>query len=241
MSDTYGEAEELEALRQWWLKNWKALVAGVVIGLVAIGGWQGWTRHQAAQRVNAASMYADFQQAMAGNKNGDVHAIAAALAAKYASTPYASDAALKLAQADVSHLRFDDAAKRLQWVVQHGNDAGTRAVAQLRLAAVLWQQGKNDAALKLLARPSAGFAGLYAALRGDIDSAAGQRDAARVAYELALKDLPAGAADRVSIQDKLDDLAGLASTTAKAAKPATAATAAGAVQSASAATTEHAK
>lgn len=201
------ETEELEAVRRWWSENWKALVAGLVIGLGAIFGWQGWKQHRTEHRMTAAHMYADFQQALIGDNDSDVRAIVKTLTADYNDTPYASAAQLKLAQSDVSHARFEDAAKRLQWVVDHGDDLGTRNIAQLRLAAVLWQLGKNEEALKQLAHPAPAFDGLYAALQGDIELSAGHRDKARAAYEKALEALPRDSVARPTVQQKLGDLA----------------------------------
>ncbi len=207
MSNGYGDAEQLEVLHQWWTDNWKALVAGLVLGVGGIFGWQSWNAHRAEHRAAAANMFVDFQQALIGDKDSDVRAIVEKLTKDYADTPYAADAQLKLAQADVSHARFEDAASRLQWVADHGNDSGTRNVAQLRRAAVLWQLGKTDEALKQLAHPVPEFAGLFAALRGDIELSAGNRDAARKAYTEALAALPADSAGRPTIQQKRDDLA----------------------------------
>lgn len=207
MSDGYGEAEQLEILRRWWADNWKALVAGLVLGLGGIFGWQGWNSHRAEHRAAAANMFVDFQQALVGDKDSDVRAIVEKLTKDYADTPYAADAQLKLAQSDVSHARYEQAASRLQWVVEHGNDAGTRNVAQLRRAAVLWQLGKREDALALLAHPAPAFVGLFAALRGDIELSAGNRAAARKAYADALAALPADSAERSTVQQKLDDLA----------------------------------
>lgn len=218
MAEDYSDSAQLEAVLRWLHENWKALVSGLVIGLAVVLGWQGWVRHQASHRAEAAHMYADFQQALAGKKNKDVHAIAKSLTADYDNTPYASMAELKLAQADVSHARFKDAAKRLQWVADHGADVGTRSIARLRLAAVLWQDGKAQAALKQLAHPAPAFKGLYAELRGDIALSLKDRSAARAAYHEALAALPAKSVERPTVQHKLADLAGVAASSASGSK-----------------------
>lgn len=220
MSDVYGDNEQLEALHRWWLENWKSLVAGLAVGIAVVVGWQVWTHHRATHRATAARMYADFSGALVGNKNKDVHAIAKTLTADYANTPYASMAELKLAQANVSNGQFKDAAKRLEWVAEHGNDTATRNIATLRLAAVKWQIGEGDAALKLLAHPSPAFAGLYAALRGDIQLSGKHIKAARKAYTQALAALPQDSTARPMVQHKLDDLGGLPEVAKAPASPA---------------------
>lgn len=207
MSDAYGDTEELEALRHWWSENWKTLIAGVVIGLVGVGAWQGWTRYQAAHRTQAANLYADFQRALMQDGGAGAPAVARKLTAEYSGTPYASVAELKLAQEDVAKASYGDAAKRLEWVADHGDDAGLRSVAQLRLAAVLWQEGKDMDALAKLAHPPKNFAGLYAELRGDIQLSRGDKTAARSAYEEALTALPKDSAQRTTVQAKLSGIA----------------------------------
>lgn len=216
MSDVYSDNEQLEALRHWWSENWKALVAGLVLGLAAVIGWQLWRHHRATHQATAAQMYTDFSGALVGKQDKDVHAIAEALTADYANTPYASIAQMKLAQADVTYHRYDDAAKRLQWVVEHGNDAATRNIAGLRLAAVMWQQGKNGDALKQLAHPAPEFVGLYAALRGDIEASQNKVAAARAAYQEALAALPKDSVERPTIEHKLGSLPVAPAATAKA-------------------------
>ncbi|HEX7380613.1 MAG TPA: tetratricopeptide repeat protein [Nevskiaceae bacterium] len=207
MSDAYGDSEELEALRHWWSENWKTLVAGVVIGLIGVGVWQGWTRYQAAHRMAAANLYADFQHALTQDKGAGAPAVAQKLTADYGGTPYASVASLKLAQEDVSKSQYAAAAERLQWVADHGDDAGLRSVARLRLAAVLWQEGKDMDALAKLAHPPKNFTGLYAELRGDIQASRGDKAAARSAYEEALAALPQDSAERTTVQAKLSGIA----------------------------------
>lgn len=208
MSANYEEDAQVEALRRWWSENWKALVFGLALGLAGIFGWQAWNRHKAAHRLQAATVYGDLEQSMKGDKNADVKSLADQLVHQFDDTPYAAEAQFKLAQADVTHGRFDDAATRLQWVADHGNDAGVRAIATLRLAAVRWQLGKSDQALALLRQPPAGFAGLYDGLRGDILIGENKPADARKAYQQALAALPAESTERDGITQKLESLAG---------------------------------
>jgi len=207
---TYDEDAQIETLRRWWDDNWKALVAGLVIGLAGIFGWQMWHRHQVAHQLQAATLYQDMTQAMTGKKDADVKAIVERLKKDFDNTPYAAQAELKLAQTDVAYGRFDSAADHLQWVVDHADDDGIRAIARLRLAAVQWQLGKDDDALKLLQQPPKTYIALYGELRGDILMDRKKTTEARSAYQQALAALPADSIDRGALQHKLDNLAGVA-------------------------------
>lgn len=204
------EDAQVEALRRWWSDNWKALVAGLVIGLIGIFGWRFWQSYQVKQQQQASALYQNMNQAMSGKKNGDIKGLANQLKQNYGSTPYAAAAQLKLAQASLANGRLADAAKSLKWVAYHADDKGIRAIAKLRLAAIEWQQGKDEAALKLLQNPLPSFAALYAEQRGDILLDQKKLEQAQQAYAQALAELPSDSAERTTVQQKLDSLAGAA-------------------------------
>jgi predicted negative regulator of RcsB-dependent stress response len=201
------DEEELENLKRWFKENWIALASGLVIGFGAIGGWQFWKTRIETRALQASQMYEDFTKDLAESKPEDATAIADKLQAEFAGTPYASAAALRMAQVKVAAKDLDGALKRLDWVVEHGEEDGIRKLAGLRKARVLWQQAKPDEALKLLSGDAGQYASLYAELRGDIAYSRNDREAARKAYQAALDTAPEAAANRELLQQKLDDLA----------------------------------
>lgn len=211
MSSHYEEEAEVAALKQWWKENWAALAAGLVIGLGAIFGWQGWQRYQAGQREQASQIFEDLNKAYAANQADEAVKLGETLLKDFSATPYASAAALRMAAAAVDGAKLEEATSRLSWVVKNSSDAGLRQLAQLRQARVLWAQGKADEALKLLDSDAGVYAALYAELRGDILLAKGDRPAAQQAYQ---KALAAAAEDdrgvRESLRRKLDDLTDVA-------------------------------
>ena len=206
MATHYEEEAEVENLKRWWKENWKSLVAGLVIGLGGIGGYEGYRRYQQEQSAQASQIYEDLKASISAKKADDAVAMGDKLVKDFAGTPYATDAALRLAQQAVGLGKLDDAAARLQWVADHGKDDGLRELARLRLARVLWQQKKDADALKLLDGEHGGYSALFSELRGDIKLAQGDRAAARAAYEAALKATDP-ASDTTSLQRKLDELA----------------------------------
>jgi len=201
----YEDEAEVENLKRWWKENWKSLVAGLVIGLGGIGGYEGYRRYNLGQAEQASQVYEDLKGAIINKKADEAVAIGDSLIKNFGKTPYATGAALRLAQLAVEQGKLDDAAARLQWVAGNSKDDGLRDLAKLRLARVLWQQKKPDDALKQLEGQTGAYGALASELRGDIKLAQGDRTAARAAYEEAVKATAAGA-DTGSLQRKLDEL-----------------------------------
>jgi predicted negative regulator of RcsB-dependent stress response len=207
----YEDEAEVAALKKWWNENWTALLAGLVVGLGAIFGWQGWQRYQDSQAQQASQMFEDMKQAYATAKSADGQRMGETLLAEFAGTPYAAAAAFRMAAVAVEAGDLQQAGARLDWVIQRSDDEGLRQLAQLRKARVLWTQDQADAALKLLDGKPGVYGALYEELRGDILLARGERAGAHKAYEKALT-LAAedDRAIRESLQRKLDDLTDVA-------------------------------
>lgn len=208
MTAHFDDEAQAEQLKQWWKDNWKALVAGLVLGVGAIFGWEGWKDYRESRAGQASQMFEDMKEALRQARTDEAVKIGDALAKEHADTPYASGAALFLAAEAARANDLDGAVARLQWVEQYGKDDGLKQIARLRQARVLWQQDKLDEALKKLDGKSEGFEALAEELRGDIRLAQGDRKAARESYEKALAAAAADdAATRTSLQRKIDDLA----------------------------------
>ena len=206
----YEDEAQVEQLRRWWRENWMALAGGLVLGLAGIFGWEAWQGHRTAQSEQASQIYEDLKK-LPADKGSQATELGRKLADEFSGTPYAAQAALYLANLAVQTADWDAARTQLEWVVANADDPGLKKIARLRLARVLWQQGKLDDALsRLEIKDEDAFASLYQELRGDIQVARGDRAAARSAYEKALQLGPA-AANREGLQRKLDDLAGASS------------------------------
>jgi predicted negative regulator of RcsB-dependent stress response len=223
----YDDEAQVEQVKKWLRENWFPLASGLALGLAVIFGWQSWGAHQDARAGAASHIFDDLGRAGDVNKYDDAKAMADRLVKDFSDTPYAAAGALKLAQLAVQDNKLDDAAARLQWVVdfeqhpgllarlgaqlhlRHGAyDVALLPLARLRLAEVLWQQNKPDDALKQLDGDAGAFASEYAELRGDIKLGQGDRVAARTDYQQAVQALGADAPGRLAgLQRKLDDLA----------------------------------
>jgi len=201
------EQEQLEELKAWWKDNRNQIIGALLIAVVAIGGWRGWQYYYHNQSAQAAMLYSEFVRQLQGNDAGRVNDAAAAMMDRFASTAYASRAALLAAQVNEHGKDATRAKAQLQWVIDHAGEAELRDVARLRLAALLLDEAKYAEAMSLLkAEHSASFDGLYADLRGDVLGAQGKADEARSAYKLAYEKTDPKSMYRNLIQMKLDAL-----------------------------------
>ena len=207
MTTHYDDEAQAEQLKAWWKENWMALAAGLAIGLAGIFGWQGWQNHQQQRAGEASQMFEELKKLYSESQTDRAPALVDKLVADFGSTPYAVNAQLRAAAEAVKAGDYAAAQTRLAWVREHASDDGLRAVAQLRIARLQWQQGDTDAALKTLDGAKGAFAPLADELRGDIQLAKGDAGAARAAYEKAFAATAEDQPSRQLLQRKLDDLA----------------------------------
>ena len=206
MSTYQTEEEQVEAIKKWWKDNGKSVIGGVVLGFAIIGGWQGWQGHQRDKGEVASSYYDAMRQAVQAGQYDKAVEDGKRLIGEYGGTAYASFAALELAK--LSYERGEKAAARgqLEWVAESARDPSIRELARLRLGALLLDMKDTEALQALLAaQPLPAFAGEFAALRGDLEVALGNQDAAREAYRQALSE---GVEDAGLLRMKLVEVGG---------------------------------
>jgi len=199
------EEEQVESIKKWWKENGRSVIAGAMIGLGAVFGWRWWVDH--TNRVAQDASHA-FEQILSRAETGDTAPVlsqAQALESEFGGSSYAAFSALITAELKYAEGNKDGARADLEKVIGAAPDAGIRAIAVLRLARILLDQGNPSAAAALLSShpPSSSFAGDYAALRGDLAAGEGDTAGARKAYQEALQQNASSAA---LIQLKLDNL-----------------------------------
>jgi len=200
------EEEQLERIREWWQKNGKAVILGVIAAIIAAVSVQSWMVNQRAHTETASAEYAQLLQYIDSDQ-AKAAGVADRIISDYDDTIYATMAALLQARLAVEKSDWDKAAASLSWAMENSDDDGLRHVARLRLARVLMQQDKTDAALALLVDVEQGaFSANYQELLGDIYLLKGDKDKARAAYAKAVVMSTAGGNNRL-LQMKLDDLA----------------------------------
>jgi len=203
------EQERVEALKAWWNDNGKWLILAIVLAAAVFGAMRGWQYWHAKQNAEAAMLFAEVIKQVSSNDPKRVNDAAAAVVDRYGSTINATRAELLAAQVNIQFGDGATAATQLQWVIDHAPDENLQDVARLKLASLRLDEKKYDDALKLLdAEHPDSFTGLYVDLKGDVLSAQGKKDEARVAYRQALDKIDAKSNYRELIQMKLDALGG---------------------------------
>ncbi len=187
------EQEQLDQLKAFWQK-YRNLITGVatvvLFAYAAYSGYQWWRNSQAA---SASQLYETMIVAI--NKGDKDQTLLAAddLQKQFPRTPYAAMSSLVAAKIASD---AGDAAKAidyLRWAAQNAADDGYLALAKLRLAAQLIEQGAEkdfaeaDAILK--EKPISGFEALWLERRGDWYLAQKKITDARASYEAAWKQL----------------------------------------------------
>lgn len=199
------QQEQFEAIKSWWAQYGKLAIVTVVGGLLVVGGIRGWHYYRNSQAASAVALFSQLQGAERASDHKKVRDIAAQMIEHYGSTEYAAIAALAAAKSDFDTGDLAAAKARLQWAIENAKEDELRDVARLRLARVLIDEKKPDAALKLLeAKHGDSFTGLYADVKGDVLLTQGKRQEARAAYQVALDKSDAASPLRQIIQLKLD-------------------------------------
>lgn len=201
------EQEQVDALKAWWKENSNWVYALGTVALLAFAGSQFWKQHQANQASGAASLYAEVMKQTASGDDKRIGDAVDALVDRYSGSPYATRAQMLAAQFNHQAGDVARAKARLWWVIEHADEHSLQHVARLKLAAMLLDEKQHEDALKHLntAHPAA-FDGVYADLKGDVLSAMGKTEDARIAYKQALEQSDAQTVQRNLIQLKLDGL-----------------------------------
>ena len=180
------EEQQVQALKDWWSENGRAVIAGVVLGVGVIGGWTLWQGHVEKKTVAASDAFSGAIAALAQNDTDTALNLADEAVDDNAGHLYASYANLAAARAAVEKEDLAEAASRLQWVVDNAPQDDVKLIAQVRLARV--QGATGDAAAGLASLPSSfpdAFTGLVEEARGDLHVLDGDTEAARSAYQAA--------------------------------------------------------
>jgi predicted negative regulator of RcsB-dependent stress response len=215
------EKEQLEALKRWMRENGLAIVAGVAVAALGLGGYRWWQAHQNGADLAAGAMFVQMENAFAQGDRTHAFILLGDLERRYPSSPYADQAKLASAKAFVEDNQLGRAADELRDVMQHTRDPILKPIARLRLARVQIAQHQPAQALATLNDADAGaLAAQYAEARGDAYYAMGQKATALAQYRLARATDTGGDSDSGLLDLKISDLAADVST--PAAKPAAA-------------------
>jgi predicted negative regulator of RcsB-dependent stress response len=204
MSVYQTEEEQVEAIKRWWKENSTSVITGLILGLSAVFGWQGWTSYQNRTGSQASVAFSQMVGAIEGGNSTSAVKQAEIIIDKYEGSHYSVFAAMATARLKLESGDRAGATSSLEWVIQQADEPALRHLAQLNLARIKLDEGALDEAEKLASTQAGEFMGEFTVLKGDIALAKGDRTAAIEAYTLAMaqeKDY------RPLLQMKLDDLA----------------------------------
>jgi len=201
------DEETLEALKRWWKENGKSVIGGLVIGVSAIVGFKQWTGFNQEQAESASSLYQSMTENKSDEKSDEFYATGEELVLDYSGTPYAALASLVMAKKLVEQNKYQEAIKKLNWLLSNSSDDGVKHIARIRLARVLISEKQMDKALALVKdQHSASFKLEYNELRGDVFVATGKLSLATEAYKSALATNIKNKQKREFIEMKLHDI-----------------------------------
>lgn len=212
MDDLQSEKEQIEEMRAWWSEYGRYAIAGVVIAVALLFGFNQYQSSKLEAEIAASELYEELVTHVLDGDLDQAEAVTSALTTDYANTSYAAQSKLAIAKLYMDVNRDQDAADTLRELLEmRGNDE-LRNVGRLRLARVLLYQDKAQEVVDLLgARDDPGFNALYAETLGDAYAALGLIEQAEAAYLEALADA-SQTVNRALVQMKLTDLPPASST-----------------------------
>jgi predicted negative regulator of RcsB-dependent stress response len=199
------EQEQLDQLKAFWAKYGNTITWIAIVALSVFAGWNFYQRHLLSQAGQAAGMYDELVRVAASKDLAKVERVFADIKEKYPSTTYAQQAALMASKALAEGGKPEQAKGALGWIAEKSEDAGYRAIARLRLSAILVDAKALDEALTQLKGDfPAEFAGLVADRRGDIYALQGKKAEAKAEYERSFAAMDERAEHRRLVEAKLN-------------------------------------
>ena len=194
------EEQQVEAIKRFWSEHGTSLIVGAVLGLAGLFGWQYYSDSQIAAKESASQSYQAALESLVNEQNSQpIEAVINADA-----TGYANVAGLLAAKQAVDDGNLESAATYLKGVAGSAADESLKQVANVRLARVQLALQQYDNALTTIESVTdEAFTAQVDEVKGDIFSAQGNFDKARIAYSSALEK---NINNRL-LQMKLDNLA----------------------------------
>ena len=194
------EDEQVEQIKKWWKSNGKQIIAGAVIGLAGIWGWNYYSTYQDQKAFEARALYLNY-----ASDSSNLGAYEK-LTEDFANNSYTDQASLLMVKNLFDEGNYAEALKLIEPLTKHSNIMITSS-AILRLASIYLQTSQHDKALELLQSYSnESFGGLVHNLMGDIYLDIGNKSEAQEHFNKALVAVTENSNLGQLIQIKLDDL-----------------------------------
>ena len=224
MSIYMTEAEQWEAIKDWWQRHQRVIGIALSIVLLSIAGYRYWNWHSEKITRQASESYERLMVASSAGDHKSIEAYAKTLVSEYPKTVYSDAAQLVLAKHWVSQSKWDNARHLLEHVAFHATMPAMQQVARIRLARILIEEKSFDKALGYLNEMDGSvYKPLIDELKGDVYVAKGRYQEAEVLYREARDEAKVRGIGNLFLDMKANELAALAQPSkleGKASKPA---------------------
>jgi predicted negative regulator of RcsB-dependent stress response len=202
------EEEQLQQIREWLKSYGPTLIGSIIFALVVSFGWRYWQTQHETMLLNASTTYENMLVTLTEKDEPQTQILAQQVIQKYPSSPYASLAALVLANLDISKGQLGDAEKQMFWVIEHTKDSAVKNITIMRLARLFITENKPNQAIDILTRiKTKTFAAGVDSIKGDAYLAQNEINSARNAYRSALLAFgPGNNPNKTLVQMKLSNL-----------------------------------
>ncbi len=205
----FAEDEDLERAKKFWKENGRSITAGVVLGLGAIVGYNGWNSWQQSQGENASTLFENLSDPAVSNEAAA--GLANDLKQDFSSSPYAAHGSFLMAKREVEAGNLEQADTHLRWVLNNSKEEGIRHIARIRLGLLLLEQKNGAGVLELLKDVGGGesggeFKARYFEIAGDAYAMEGDIDAAGKAYQRSQETQAPGSQSGPLLKLKIENL-----------------------------------
>lgn len=201
------EQEQIDQLKHFW-STWGTLISAVALAVaLGLAGWNGYQFWQNRQAGQAAALLDAVDAAAAGGDMGRLEQAFADMRSKFGGTAQAGLAGLAVGKTASSAGNAALAKAALTWVAESAKDDGHKAIARLRLSALLMEEKSYDEALKQLSGPfAAEYAAVVADRKGDVLVLLGKKQEAVDEYSRAYQAFSESMEYRRLVEVKLNAL-----------------------------------
>lgn len=201
------EQEQLEALKAWWKRNGKLVIATILIAIAVSFSWRYFQEHHIRKVTEASALYERMLISMANHDDNSFKQVVNELEKNYSNTVYAGLAGLFSAKKAADEGKFDVAQQELESVIKNGRAKSIRQIARLRSARIFITQKQPQKALELLEKvDDSGYLPAINLVQGDAYVALNKLDQARQSYQTALSAATNADPMHAVIQMKLENL-----------------------------------
>jgi predicted negative regulator of RcsB-dependent stress response len=190
MSDYMTEAEQLEAIKKWWLRHQNLITICLAVVVLIVLGARYWNWHVEKTVQQTSTTYDNMMAASLHHDPIQVQAYANELIEHHGKSVYAAVAHLTLAKVYLEKHDDAKAEKALETVAATAPVDALKQIASIRLSRLWVAQKQYDKALVKLDAMSASspYVAIMNELKGDIYTAKGEYAKASTLYQSAMNE-----------------------------------------------------